>query len=743
MNFSPDRPIQRIEDDALGREPFVRSIESAIRGWKDKESLVIAITGPWGSGKSSVKHMVKDCLADFMGDTRQIIEFNPWQWAGQERLAEAFFREIEIALEKSPSPDIRKVAALWRLYAARLQLGAFISDRTSQAIAVGLGFALGSGATWSFFADHPAVSILSVFGLAAILVGLKVIPWISELVSRWSDIKGARVEVCEQSLEDAKKALRKQLEEFSKPIVVIVDDIDRLTADQIGYLFQLVKANADFPNLVYVLLMESRIVERSLDSITAGNGKDYLGKIVQVQLPLPLPGRSKIIGILEREVLALIHEPVPLTGFEEREWASAFIVFSPLFRTLRDVNRFINVLAFDISVLRGKHTLSVNVVDLVGLVALKVLHEKVYHQLPGVKYFLTRCELQGKDDEKVKHARESVFSVSSEGERDLLRPLLTYLFPSFPWEDDHLTLRGFNEDKALRNLRVHHPKNFDRYFVYSIGEHDISPEDFNQLINALPSRDEVRAYLREHFQRGVHISVFERLMAYIDKLEPEHGEPLLTALFDISDEYLPEWPSDERRMLDRFYWAICNKLVMRVEDPDQRLQIFAAAIENTTGLYLPVSEVSLEEPDSNRRSLGLSDEQLQPLHALCVRKIQEWAADGRLIKHSSLGFLLLRWQKWAESTQWKEWIVAQTETKEGLLAICSSFLGYTTSTEGTYVRAQLDLLDKLVDISLLEKKLGLLEKAQLTEQEAEALNPFFRALQDRGENGRSDEGAGD
>jgi len=305
--------------------------------------------------------MIKDCLADFMGDTRQIIEFNPWQWAGQDRLAEAFFREIEIVLKKSSSPDIRKAAAAWRLYAARLRLAAFISDGTSQVITGVLGFTLGSGLALSYVTDHLATGILSGVALLAVVVGLKVVPWVSELVSRWSDVKTTSVEVYEQSLEDAKHALRKQLEKFSRPILVIVDDIDRLTADQIGYLFQLVKANADFPNLVYLLLMESRIVEQSLDSITSGNGKDYLGKIVQVQLPLPLPGRSKLIGILERETLALIQEPIPLTGFDDREWSSAFIVFSPLFRTLRDVNRFINVLAFDTSVLRGKHTLSVNV----------------------------------------------------------------------------------------------------------------------------------------------------------------------------------------------------------------------------------------------------------------------------------------------------------------------------------------------------------------------------------------------
>ena len=651
MSFSPDRPIERLKDDALGREPFVRSVESAIRGWKDQESLVIAITGPWGSGKSSIKYMVKDCLADFMGDTRQIIEFNPWQWAGQQQLAEAFFREIEIVLKKSPSSDIRKIAASWRLYAARLRVGSFLSDSTSQVIAGGLGFAMGSGTVWSFVADHLVLGIFCAVGVAVLVVWLKVIPCLSELVSRLSEVKAAGVSVYEQSLEDTKKTLREQLGRLSKPILVIIDDIDRLTADQIGYLFQLVKANADFPNLVYVLLMESRIVEQSLDSITAGNGKDYLEKIVQVTLPLPLPARSKIIGILEREALALVREPVPLTGFDELEWASAVTVISPMFRTLRDVHRFINVLAFDISVLRGKHTLPVNVVDLVCLVALKVLHEKVYHQLPRVKHFLTRGEFQGKDEE-VKRSRETILSVFSEFDRDLLKPLLAYLFPSFPWENDRFALRGFNEDDALRNLRVHHPKNFDRYFVYSIGVDDVSPEDFGQLLHVLPSREGAKSYLKDCFQRGVLVNVFERLTAYIDKLKLQHIEPLLTALFDISDECLPEWPSDERAMFDRFYWAISNKLLMRIEDIDQRLQIFSAAIKNTTGLYLPVVKVSLEDQGSNRRSLALSDEQLQPLCAMCVGKIQEWAADGRLIKHPALGFLLFRWEKWDESNQW-------------------------------------------------------------------------------------------
>ena len=96
MNISPDRPIELIKNDALGRKPFVQSVAAAISGWRGNESLTIAISGPWGSGKSSVKNMIRDSLS-LSQSAVQVAEFNPWQWAGQAQLAEAFFREIEIA----------------------------------------------------------------------------------------------------------------------------------------------------------------------------------------------------------------------------------------------------------------------------------------------------------------------------------------------------------------------------------------------------------------------------------------------------------------------------------------------------------------------------------------------------------------------------------------------------------------------------------------------------------------------
>ena len=46
----------------MGRGDFAETIAAAMRGWGGRDSLVIAIYGPWGSGKTSIKNMTVDAL---------------------------------------------------------------------------------------------------------------------------------------------------------------------------------------------------------------------------------------------------------------------------------------------------------------------------------------------------------------------------------------------------------------------------------------------------------------------------------------------------------------------------------------------------------------------------------------------------------------------------------------------------------------------------------------------------------
>jgi hypothetical protein len=57
------------------------------------------------------------------------VEFNPWQWAAQDQLAAAFFREIGLALGRNDtSQDARRRANRFAAYASYLTLGSHLAS---------------------------------------------------------------------------------------------------------------------------------------------------------------------------------------------------------------------------------------------------------------------------------------------------------------------------------------------------------------------------------------------------------------------------------------------------------------------------------------------------------------------------------------------------------------------------------------------------------------------------------------
>src|SRR3989442_13176396 len=64
LTFSPDLPIASASEDRLNRSSFASALATAIRNWNQGSSLVVALYGDWGSGKSSVKNMVLESLTE-------------------------------------------------------------------------------------------------------------------------------------------------------------------------------------------------------------------------------------------------------------------------------------------------------------------------------------------------------------------------------------------------------------------------------------------------------------------------------------------------------------------------------------------------------------------------------------------------------------------------------------------------------------------------------------------------------
>ncbi len=79
--LSADRPIQTRDEDRLGRRGFAEGLARGLGEWRGKDSLVIALYGAWGSGKSSVKNMALEALAQApQSREATVVEFNPWEY---------------------------------------------------------------------------------------------------------------------------------------------------------------------------------------------------------------------------------------------------------------------------------------------------------------------------------------------------------------------------------------------------------------------------------------------------------------------------------------------------------------------------------------------------------------------------------------------------------------------------------------------------------------------------------------
>jgi len=122
--------------------------------------------------------------------------------------------------------------------------------------------------------------------------------WGGEFADRVATSLAASSDARNQTLSEIKDDLKGLLRNLEKSILVVMDDIDRLSSDEIKLLFQLIKANADFPNVVYLLLFQRDIVEKSLESSAPLTGQDFLEKIVQVGFNIPQIERARLEKVL-------------------------------------------------------------------------------------------------------------------------------------------------------------------------------------------------------------------------------------------------------------------------------------------------------------------------------------------------------------------------------------------------------------------------------------------------------------
>lgn len=730
-----EAPIRKVSEDRLRRADFADRIASVLSELSLREGRVFAIRGGWGFGKSSLKNLITERIDARKG--ADWLDFNPWQWGDAEAITRALFSQMAARLGTEHSPAaLARAKALGRYGAVLTGSGTSIKEyagKTSVLSTVLTNTSLIAIATAIGFELPPLGK------LAALLLGVAVVmPILGRLLSFFAPDR------TKDSLDKIRDSLQKHLRELDRPLVVFVDDIDRLEPDQIRMLLRQVKANANLPNIVFVLLFQPSIVERALDCVADGDGRAFLEKIVQANFDLPAVPASLVHQLFAAELDELVGAYATTSnGFSQKRWGNAYIgCVQPMLRNLRDARRLISSIAVHLPLHVAGDVFEVNIVDFLLLETLRVfepdVHQALFQERP---LLLQRGRFRGgKWREAEQAAAEQLLSLVKAERRDTARETLKDLFPPLEWAYDGME---YAEDFYLiwiGEKRVCTTRYFPRYFELQTAVGDISESDFVAFIESAATRDGLSAMIDEVDASGLLPALVTRLDESVERLPVEHAAVLLHGMFTVArklasvediNPFSSSWISA---------WRSINRYLKRV-NPGERGALVLDALRQTEALSVAASIIHLSDPTARDHESGRA---LDPaLDAATVEAMKgEWLRIMRnraldtdaLLAQPDLVTQLYRWRDYAGTFDEPcAWVAVVTSNDAGFTSLVMRLMKTITSyTSGDHVSVSQntfdrDTIDDFIGLNVARRRCEAIGPVELPEQEVamQALRSAF------------------
>lgn len=621
---SPDQPINDKADDKLGRQRLAEKIAEMVTAFKEKESYVIGIEGPWGSGKTSLINLVENQL----GDTVQVIKFNPWFFGDEVALIRNFFEEFGDA-----------AATLGLTRAQNRKLARYGQKFSGAQISVaGFGFAV------------PALS--------------------------------------DASMSKLREEIEEDMESAPKKILVVVDDIDRLKADEVRAVFKLVKLMANFPNTIFLLSYDRVRVEKQLSDDDFA-GSEYLKKIIQVPLVLPDPNQQDINDLLGQQLDVVIEDMYgPSPSFDNKRWTNLwFSGFHELFKNIRDINTFMNSLRPNWSLVGID---DVNIIDFIGIHAIRVFAPGFYRELAANKSFFTGREnaFATASDKNAKEREEIYQEMLKTVEDKKLRILIDKICRElFPRLDNHGF--GADYDEAWRKEKlVTSEEKFDFYFELAVPRGAVSDAEMKKLLTGPVDVASIRTVLLQFDKEKRLKRVLRRITDFLDGLDRERVINLTLAVWSLEGEIKIQREgmfdiNDFETIATRIAYQAITKNISLAERPAVLKELFEKT-NNVNQAAVMTYLVEHEFDKQGRTPLLANKDDLASFQEVVSGKIAKAVQTKTIYDIPRSAFVLYRWKEWGAPGDVKSYLEEVPKTLSGVADFLRLFVSLVYSTAGDY-----------------------------------------------------------
>lgn len=691
--LSADRPSTDPAQDLFGHAPFARALAKAIQSYRSSDGIVLALYGPWGAGKSTVLAYVEHELNKAPEAERPVaVTFNPWWFSGQEHLAKAFLAQLQIVLPNK--------------HAGFKAVGNLLAKFSS---------AIGS----AIDAAKPGAG--TFFALGARLLGGK-----------------------PQDVPELKGKLSALLLKEKKRVLVIIDDIDRLSPEEVRQLFTVIKALADFPYVTYLLAFDREVASQAIGHQTGLPGERYLEKIVQVPFELPRADRATLQQALFIRLEAIM-APTPEGRLDQGYWINIFYAgLHPFFTVPRDVVRFTNALSVTYAAVVGE----VNPVDFIAIECLRVFLPSVYDAIRTSpdEFLGYKAPTDESDRQRAVSFHQTWLDSIPPVWRSSTRELLERLFPRLEsvWSNTHYGADSLNPWR--KELRICVADVFPAYFGLSLPQGTVSRADVDGLIAVALDASSFAAALRQSITHRTAIGDFktgpllERLMDHVpDDLEARHAEPIISALHDIGDELISA-AKPRRSAFDIGNESRVRRIVyhlLKKVPQEDRLPLLSRTLASGDAVRCFQHLLGLlakEAKDGDADALLTTADTDQLATEWCA-KIAKLSTRPDFLDRPALAELLHAWRHWSgDDTVINWWKVAAGETDAELKLLAALASNVTIQGFGDYAaRFQLRVNPKTIGfysdpVDLAERVQQLLDLGSVQERLLPAAQQFVREV---------------
>lgn len=416
-------PLTSLDDDRLNRQGIVEALEHAVQS-DAGGSLVLGLNGSWGSGKTTILNALEGRLAT--GGT-VVVRLDAWNYREPSRLVEAYVKAVEARMgELAPGGGGR-----------------------GSVQAIGQALATLTGGGWSF---------------------------IGRMLSATK----------RDALEGAREQLREQIRALPTRIVVFLDDLDRLDQGELQAVLRLVRVVSE-STVTHVLAYDRVQLSKTLfpDDSEGTRARDYLAKIVKLEVPVPVPADEAALALLEEALEPVLKD---LQKEVQEEFARRFRLApaTTILRALgtpREIYRVAAATAWS----WGRMSRDLNLFDLFLLTILQYRFPHVYGRMTEQPEWFIQIQWSsnmrwGLYRERIEEQRAEYYeALASDPNRGgpILQQILVALLPSIAG-DNHLEPLP-DEQKSRKGRRLAHPDVFYRYFQSALSPSAVpeaSIEDF-------------------------------------------------------------------------------------------------------------------------------------------------------------------------------------------------------------------------------------------------------------------------